>query len=413
MAHTLSTSDPEARQAPPARRSRPFPLRRVLTTVLSWMSVCWLVIAVVLSPAVPGGWLTMLGLALLSAAPLLGMARWFGGGGVPSALARLLVIRPFWYTQLALPLLAIAGLLGTLVGLVFGAPGAGGRTALLAVGLVYAGGVLAGWIGSRRLTVRRLEARLANLPAELDGLRIAQISDLHVGPHTSRRHLARISATVAASQPDLIAITGDQVDDYADDVRHFAAAFGDLAAPLGVFAIAGNHDVYAGWDGVRAGLERMGVRVLVNEAERLSHRGAGFWLAGTGDPAGGYAGGGGSPVAPDIERTLARVPAGDFTITLAHNPALWPALAERGVDLTLSGHTHYGQLGIPRLGWSLASAFLEHAMGWYRRDGSLLYINPGTNFWGIPFRLGANPEVTVLTLRHAAEPDQGIGPERA
>jgi len=90
---------------------------------------------------------------------------------------------------------------------------------------------------------------------------------------------------------------------------------------------------------------------------------------------------------------------------LAHNPALWPAIARRGASLTLSGHTHHGQFSIPRLGWSLASPFLEHAMGVHRLGGSLLYIHPGTNYWGIPFRIGALPEVTVLTLRQAQESD--------
>jgi predicted MPP superfamily phosphohydrolase len=69
------------------------------------------------------------------------------------------------------------------------------------------------------------------------------------------------------------------------------------------------------------------------------------------------------------------------------------------VPLTLSGHTHWGQFALPSLGWSLASPFLEHAMGTYQRDGSLLYIHPGTNYWGIPFRLGTPPEVAVVTLR--------------
>ena len=84
---------------------------------------------------------------------------------------------------------------------------------------------------------------------------------------------------------------------------------------------------------------------------------------------------------------------------LAHNPALWPAIAERGATLTLSGHTHWGQFALPSLGWSLASPFLEHSMGGYERDGALLYIHPGTNYWGIPFRLGTPPEVAVVTLR--------------
>ena len=101
--------------------------------------------------------------------------------------------------------------------------------------------------------------------------------------------------------------------------------------------------------------------------------------------------------APDIARTVADIPAGSFSIVLAHNPALWPALAERGVHLTLSGHTHHGQLATKT--WSLASVFVKLAMGWHQQNGSLLYISPGTNYWGIPFRVGALPEVTVLILR--------------
>ena len=147
----------------------------------------------------------------------------------------------------------------------------------------------------------------------------------------------------------------------------------------------------------------MGVTVLVNESRSLTRGGERFWIAGTGDPAGtGRPRGAGGEAAPDISRTLSRIPAGAFTIALAHNPALWPQLAERGVRLTLSGHTHYGQFSIPALGWSLASAFLDLAMGAYRSGRSLLYISPGTNYWGLPLRIGARPEVTVITLRPAA-----------
>ena len=93
-------------------------------------------------------------------------------------------------------------------------------------------------------------------------------------------------------------------------------------------------------------------------------------------------------------------------VALAHNPALWPALAQRAVPLTLSGHTHYGQLAIPRLGWSAASAFLDLAMGAHRQGDALLYISPGTNYWGVPFRIGTPPEVTVLTLQRTAPGDE-------
>jgi hypothetical protein len=323
------------------------------------------------------------------------MIRNIGRSAYPSAFARLWVMRPFWYTQLFMPLLAVSGLIGAVAGLPFGAGGTAGRWALALAAAAVSGLAVWGYAGARRLRVRRLDIGVDALPAGLDGMRIVQVSDLHVGPHTSRRYLARVAAAVRDARPDLLVYTGDQVDDYARDVEPFAAAFRGLTAPLGVFAIPGNHDVYAGWPAVQRGLEAMGITVLVNRALPLERDGARFWVAGAGDPAGRR----GTPVAPDIERTLAAIPPGDFTLALAHNPALWPALARRGVELTLSGHTHYGQIAIPRLGWSLASPFLEHAMGQHREGRSQLYINPGTNYWGIPFRLGTPPEVTVLTLR--------------
>jgi predicted MPP superfamily phosphohydrolase len=88
-------------------------------------------------------------------------------------------------------------------------------------------------------------------------------------------------------------------------------------------------------------------------------------------------------------------------VALAHNPGLWPGLSKRGVQLTLSGHTHYGQFAVPSLGWSLASPFLEHALGMHREGVSVLYINPGTHYWGIPFRIGTPSEITIVTLRRA------------
>jgi hypothetical protein len=385
---------------------------RVVIILLLWTGACWLVIGGLLRPVLPGGWLTVLAAALLTLAPVLVLARGFGGEAYPSALTRLWVFRPFWYAQLLVPLVAIAGLVGLLAGLPFGAGGRAGRGAMAVAAAVLLVLGLWGFAGTRRLTVRRIDVPLAGLPAGLEGMRVAQLSDLHVGPHTSRRHLARIAAAVRDAQPDLIAVTGDQVDDYARDVEPFAAAFGGLAAPLGVFAIPGNHDVYAGWTAVRRGLEGMGWTVLVNQAVPLERGGARFWVAGTGDPAGGQVGrGGGASAAPDVARTLAGIPPGEFALVLAHNPALWPALAERGVPLTLSGHTHYGQLAAPRLGWSVASLFLELAMGTYRAGDSVLYINPGTNFWGIPFRIGALPEVTVVTLRRAAPGDAATSTE--
>jgi len=191
------------------------------------------------------------------------------------------------------------------------------------------------WLGN---VVRILEVRMPRLPAAFYGLRVVQISDLHVGPHTSARFLSKV----------------------------------------------------------------------VNEAVPVEWGGERLWVAGTGDPAGESRLSREAGAAPDVEGTLADIPPDEPVLALAHNPALWPALADRGVDLTLSGHTHYGQLAIPSKGWSMASAFLELAMGSYREGRSLLYIHPGTNYWGIPFRIGTPPEVAVLTLRSCEDGDASI-----
>jgi predicted MPP superfamily phosphohydrolase len=375
---------------------------KVVAILLTWNAVPWIVLGGLFSPMLPGGWGAILALALVVLLPLRALLRGFGGNAYPSAATRLWVLRPFWYAQLFLPLLAAGGLLGLIAGFPFGSAIQAGRWSVSAVALVFVMGALLGYAGTRRLVVKSLDVSFPDLPQGLDGVRIVQLSDLHVGPHTSRAHLARIVAAVGAAEPDLIALTGDQVDDFAGDVEPLGRALGELSAPLGVIAIAGNHDVYAGWSAVRQGMEKLGWTVLVNDAVPLDLNGARLWVAGTGDPA-GYGGptGADPSVVPDVEGTLASVPAGAFTLALAHNPALWPPLVARGVALTLSGHTHHGQLAIPSLGWSMASPFLDLAMGVYRRGDSVLYISPGTNFWGIPFRIGALPEVTVVTLHRS------------
>lgn len=376
-------------------------LPRVLGVFAAWDALHFGVVAALAWSLVPGrGW-TLLAVYLLLLAPLLVLVRGFVARAYPGAPTRLFVMRPFWYAQLALPFLSLAGALGFLVGLPFGHGVAAGRAAMLGVGVALAALCVAGWIGARTLVVRRHELRFRDLPEDLEGLTVAQLSDLHVGPHLPRRFLRRAARAVEDAKPDLVAFTGDQVDDFDQDVAHFNAHFGHLRAPLGVYAIAGNHDVYAGWTGVRAGMEDAGMKVLVNASERVRRGATDLYVVGTGDPAGAQQGEDLLGVAPDLQRALADVPPGAFTVALAHNPALWPALAQRGVHVTLSGHTHHGQLSVPFLKWSLASPFLDLAMGHHERDGARLYIHPGTGYWGVPFRLGAWPEVALLTLRRA------------
>ena len=386
---------------PRARRTRLSPAVIAFRLAI-YILVTWGTLELLASGLFPGAQWVTLALALYTTIPIAAFALWRGWPFYPNAAFRLLVVRPFWYTQLLLPLVSAAGLLGLILGAPFGAS--------LLVGRILAGTMLGvaavllvlGYIGTRRLVVRRVDAEVPGLPAEFDGLRIVQLSDLHIGPHTNRRFLERVVNAARSLQPDIIAVTGDLIDDRAEDVAVYARALGSLDAPLGVFMIPGNHDVYAGWEEVEESLReaRIGT-VLVNDVELVHRGGATLALVGTGDPAGGARGT--SRAAPDLDGALARVPARATTIAFAHNPALWPALASRGVALTLSGHTHWGQFALPKLGWSLASPFLQHAMGAHADKGSLLYISPGTGYWGIPFRLGAPPEVTLVTLRRGEE----------
>jgi uncharacterized protein len=398
---------------PPTRRARRTRLSPIVIAARLgiYILVTWGTLEFLAAGLFPGAQVVTLLLALFTTIPIAAFALWRGWPFYPGAAFRLLVVRPFWYTQLLLPLVSAAGLLGLILGAPFGSAVLVGRIlagTMLGVATVL---LVLGYIGTRRLVVRRVDADVPDLPLEFDGLRIVQLSDLHIGPHTNRRFLQRVVNAAGSLQPDIIAVTGDLIDDRAEDVAVYARALGSLDAPLGVYMIPGNHDVYAGWDEVEESLRdaHLGT-VLVNDMELVQRGGATLALIGTGDPAAGARGT--SRAAPDLERALARVPASATTIAFAHNPALWPALAARGVALTLSGHTHWGQFALPKLGWSLASPFLEHAVGAHTEKGSLLYISPGTGYWGIPFRLGAPPEVTLVTLRRGEAAVAHVHPAR-
>ena len=369
----------------------------IATRFAGYLLLAWGTLVTLAAGLFAGAAAATIALALYTTVPLLVFIRWRGWPFYPGRGFRLFVVRPFWYTQLMLPLVSGAGLIGLLLGAPFGHGVAVGRALAAVMFLVAATVLLLGYLGSGKLIVRKVETAVPGLGPEFEGLRIVQLSDLHVGPHTSRRFLERVVQTARALDPDLIAVTGDLIDDRSEDVDAYARALGGLQAPLGVYMIPGNHDVYAGWDDVEVALIEANLgTVLVNDVRIVTRGESTIALLGTGDPAGGARGT--TRAAPDVERALAQVSEGTVVIAFAHNPALWPSLARRGVALTLSGHTHWGQFAIPRLGWSLASPFLEHAMGAHQSEDALLYISPGTGYWGIPFRLGASPEVTLVTL---------------
>jgi predicted MPP superfamily phosphohydrolase len=275
------------------------------------------------------------------------------------------------------------------------------RRALLARLVAAFGAAVGGGLGAIGLgvvaqgpQVKRLRVAVDRLPASLDGLVIAQITDLHVGPLIGRGFVEEVVATVHGLAPDVVAITGDLVDGSVDALREHVAPLADLRARHGVYFVTGNHEYYSGADAWIAELGRLGVHVLRNE--RVTIQGAGtdaIDLAGI-DDASAHGHGHG----PDLARAVEGRDRSRPLVLLAHQPRQLVDAEAHGVALQLSGHTHGGQIW--PFGWlvRLQQPFVE---GLHRRGDVQVYVSPGTGYWGPPMRVGTRCEVTAITLRRA------------
>lgn len=253
------------------------------------------------------------------------------------------------------------------------------------------------------LEINRITFPVRDLPAAFDGLTIAHLTDFHCGRQIPPGYLEDALDRTAAENPDVIAVTGDFVHKGYGHVATAAQLVRRLRAPLGVFAVLGNHDFSVrNALGIRRhpGLHRAvgdalaaeGVRVLRNEAVRLARGGAGLMISGVNDlwsgecdPVAALAGG-----CPDTPR-----------VVLAHNPQSVEAFGDARCDLVLSGHTHGGQVNWPGLGRVLlGKTARRRAAGLYPHRGGHVYVNKGVGF-GWRFRFAVRPEVAVFTLRPA------------
>jgi uncharacterized protein len=253
------------------------------------------------------------------------------------------------------------------------------------------GGVVAGLsaLGMRSalagVQIKELDVRLRGLPRELAGFRLVQISDVHVGPLLRKDWVAHIVDRIRALSPDLVAITGDLVDGRVHELREHVAPLARIDARRGVFFVTGNHEYYSGVEEWYAHLPSLGVRPLRNERVEVA---PGLELAGIEDPTGD----------PDLSTALAGRDPQSALVLLAHQPRQFPEAARRGVSLTLSGHTHGGQIW--PFSWLVALA-QPYLAGLHRRGDSQLYVSRGTGFWGPPMRVFAPAEITLLKLQPA------------
>jgi predicted MPP superfamily phosphohydrolase len=231
---------------------------------------------------------------------------------------------------------------------------------------------------------------------ENTGFKVAVISDLHVGsPYWGIRSLKRVIDATNAERPDLILLLGDFV---IQGVRggHFVApeaianALADLHSRLGVIAVLGNHDWWFDGLRVRRALESRGIRVLDEEALRLTDRGQSFWLCGLQDL---WTRGDGANAA------LAKVADNEPVLVMMHNPDVFPEIPAR-VSLSLAGHTHGGQVNLPIIGRPMVpSRFKQrYAYGLVEEDGRKLFVTSGVGTSIIPVRFGVMPEVVILRL---------------
>ena len=265
--------------------------------------------------------------------------------------------------------------------------------ALLAIAL----GVDAFFIEPARLVVNRQELRLSRWPAELSGLRVAFISDLHVGsPHWGLSHVHELVSRVNAEQPDLILLGGDYLINDIWFGKHVEAeliglALGQLRAPLGVFAVLGNHDWWNDGPKVRAAFEAHGLTVLDDEARRIHYRGKSFCLLGLRDE---------TERLRSARAELALALPGMPLLVLTHEPDIFHDLDERAT-LTLAGHTHGGQVDLPLLGQRVVPSRFgsRYAAGHVVEAGRHLFVTTGVGTSIVPIRFRVPPEIALLTLR--------------
>ncbi|MBN2698604.1 MAG: metallophosphoesterase [Bacteroidales bacterium] len=295
------------------------------------------------------------------------------------------------------------------------------QTDTVRVGILYAGALLgmvfffAFGIGMARgkdnVKVFRETIALPGLPGALESLKIVQLSDLHLaGFYNNTGHIQKIVRMVNHLEPDLIMFTGDLVNNFAEEADPFTGILNKLKAPVGKFAVLGNHDYgdYYNWgsetekteniDRVKQQIRAAGFDLLTDEHRTVSLNGITISIAGVENI--------GKPPIPrygDLVKAKKGMKRSAVNILLSHDPFHWEEEIRDNeeFDLTLSGHTHGMQFGIEigKLRWSLSRWQYRHWGGLYRENGKYLYVNRGLGYTGFPGRVGIRPEITLLTLK--------------
>jgi hypothetical protein len=258
---------------------------------------------------------------------------------------------------------------------------------------------------------RHIRLSFPNLPDGFDGMRIAQISDLHIGSFGDNRDPMREAVKlVNAEHPDMILFTGDLVNNFAEEVNGWEAIFAELKAPMGKYSILGNHDYgnYSRWSsnaqkaanfqGILDGHRKIGFMLMRNESLVLNRKGDTMGLGGVENW-----GTASQPRKGDLIKASEGIKDQSFNLLMSHDPDHWDKqiLPQDFFDLTLAGHTHGMQFGIEKgdFRWSPAQYIQKRWAGLYREGNKFLYVNRGLGYHGLPARVGMPPEITIIELR--------------
>jgi predicted MPP superfamily phosphohydrolase len=270
-----------------------------------------------------------------------------------------------------------------------------------------------------RYRIEKVEVPIANLPGTLEGLRIVQLSDIHIGDFMPRADVRRAVEMANELNADLVVLTGDLISSDSDPIEDCISELSRLRAPLGIWGCNGNHEVYAEMEDLSQKLfQRYGMRLLRQESAELHWRGEKINLIGVDYQGGRRLSGKHAQMLPGVKSLIRKdIP----NILLSHNPNTFYRAAALGIELSLSGHTHGGQVRIEIVDrqWSPARFVTTFVAGMYHLPfgddahlaeygttapgptSATLYVNRGLGTFGMPVRIGVPPEITLLTLRAA------------
>jgi predicted MPP superfamily phosphohydrolase len=253
-------------------------------------------------------------------------------------------------------------------------------------------GTAFGILKKDQFRVSEVRVPIPNLPKDLDGLRIVQVTDIHLSPFLSETEFARVVDMANETRAHLALVTGDLISRRGDPLDACLRQLARLRAEAGVLGCLGNHEVYARAEGyVTRQAQRNGIEFLRQQARLVQFGNAKINFAGVDYQRMR------SPYLVGAEQLI--VP-GVLNVLLSHNPDVFPVAAAQGYDLTVSGHTHGGQVDVELLHqhWNVARYFTRYVRGLYQEGKSSIYVSTGIGTIGAPVRLGAPPEVSLIRL---------------